>query len=92
MPVLKAQGSHPAVMEVYATDADSQLGLLAALKRRAAAGDRERFGFVSASLHRSHDGQRVVNYVQWRSREAAEAAAARPAGGTGTPKAGTRAR
>jgi heme-degrading monooxygenase HmoA len=25
-------------------------------------------GFVSANLHRSDDGTRVVNYAQWRSR------------------------
>ncbi len=26
-------------------------------------------GFISISLHRSLDGRRVVNYVQWASRE-----------------------
>ena len=26
-------------------------------------------GFVSASIHRSFDGAKVVNYAQWRSRE-----------------------
>jgi heme-degrading monooxygenase HmoA len=26
-------------------------------------------GFVSANLHRSDDGTRVVNYAQWRSRD-----------------------
>src|SRR5438128_10138372 len=26
-------------------------------------------GFVSISLHRSLDGRRIVNYVQWESRE-----------------------
>lgn len=26
-------------------------------------------GFVSANIHRSHDGRRVVNYAQWRSQE-----------------------
>jgi heme-degrading monooxygenase HmoA len=26
-------------------------------------------GFISISLHRSLDGKRVVNYVQWASRE-----------------------
>ena len=36
--------------------------------------DRARFmatqpGFISISLHRSLDGKRVVNYVQWASRE-----------------------
>ncbi|WP_250122685.1 antibiotic biosynthesis monooxygenase [Chroococcidiopsis sp. CCMEE 29] len=27
-------------------------------------------GFVSASFHASDDGQRVVNYAQWQSKEA----------------------
>ena len=31
-------------------------------------------GFISISLHRSLDGKRVVNYVQWASREELEAA------------------
>jgi heme-degrading monooxygenase HmoA len=26
-------------------------------------------GFISISLHRSLDGRRIVNYVQWQSRE-----------------------
>lgn len=26
-------------------------------------------GFISANLHRSRDGRRVVNYAQWRSQE-----------------------
>jgi heme-degrading monooxygenase HmoA len=26
-------------------------------------------GFVSANIHRSDDGTRVINYAQWRSRE-----------------------
>lgn len=26
-------------------------------------------GFVSASIHKSLDGVRVVNYAQWRSKE-----------------------
>ncbi|MDH2346014.1 antibiotic biosynthesis monooxygenase [Bradyrhizobium sp. SSUT77] len=36
--------------------------------------DRARFmarqpGFVSISLHRSLDGRRIVNYIQWQNRE-----------------------
>ena len=31
-------------------------------------------GFISISLHRSLDGRRVVNYVQWRSLEELQAA------------------
>ncbi len=30
-------------------------------------------GFVSANIHRSTDGVRVVNYAQWKSREDFEA-------------------
>jgi hypothetical protein len=30
-------------------------------------------GFVSASIHQSFDGTRVVNYAQWRSRADFEA-------------------
>ncbi|MCC8952874.1 antibiotic biosynthesis monooxygenase [Bradyrhizobium sp. Pear77] len=41
--------------------------------------DRARFmarqpGFVSTSLHRSLDGRRIVNYIQWQSRELLESA------------------
>ena len=31
-------------------------------------------GFISISLHRSLDGARIVNYVQWRSRELLQSA------------------
>ena len=31
-------------------------------------------GFISISLHRSLDGRRIVNYVQWQSREQLAAA------------------
>src|ERR1700757_3522706 len=31
-------------------------------------------GFVSISLHRSLDGRRIVNYIQWQSREQLQAA------------------
>ena len=30
-------------------------------------------GFVSASIHKSHDGKKVVNYAQWRSQKDFEA-------------------
>jgi heme-degrading monooxygenase HmoA len=31
-------------------------------------------GFISISVHRSLDGRRIVNYVQWQSRELLQAA------------------
>jgi heme-degrading monooxygenase HmoA len=41
--------------------------------------DRAKFmaaqpGFVSISLHRSLDGRRIVNYVQWKNRDLLQAA------------------
>ncbi|MHC2282806.1 quinol monooxygenase YgiN [Bradyrhizobium diazoefficiens] len=41
--------------------------------------DRARFmarqpGFVSISLHRSLDGRRIVNYIQWQNRELLQSA------------------
>jgi heme-degrading monooxygenase HmoA len=35
-------------------------------------------GFISASIHKSFDGKRVVNYAQWRSKEDFEAMRANP--------------
>ena len=31
-------------------------------------------GFISISLHRSLDGRRIVNYVQWQSRDLLQSA------------------
>ncbi len=39
---------------------------------------RGRDGFVSANLHKSLDGRRVVNYAQWRDKQAFEAMLADP--------------
>lgn len=35
-------------------------------------------GFVSANVHRSFDGTKVVNYAQWQSREAFQAMLGNP--------------
>jgi heme-degrading monooxygenase HmoA len=58
---------------IVEAEADKQAEALALMTERA------RFmaaqpGFVSISLHRSLDGRRIVNYVQWTSREELQAA------------------
>lgn len=35
-------------------------------------------GYISANIHKSLDGVKVVNYAQWRSREEFETALAKP--------------
>jgi heme-degrading monooxygenase HmoA len=52
---------------------DKQAAALALMEERARFMARQP-GFVSISLHRSLDGKRIVNYVQWQSRELLEAA------------------
>lgn len=39
---------------------------------------RHRPGFVSANIHASSDGQRVINYAQWRSEDDFKAMLADP--------------
>jgi heme-degrading monooxygenase HmoA len=38
-------------------------------------------GFVSASIHKSFDGMKVINYAQWRTREDFEAMQQNPKAG-----------
>lgn len=54
------------LVNVFTVDPDHQQDLVDLL---AAAGSvmAELPGFISANVHRSNDGKRVVNYVQWRS-------------------------
>jgi heme-degrading monooxygenase HmoA len=37
-------------------------------------------GFISASIHKSFDGKKVVNYAQWKSRADFEAMTKHPDG------------
>ena len=58
------------IIEAEPENQDEALSLMA---------DRARFmarrpGFVSISLHRSLDGRRIVNYVQWQNRELLQSA------------------
>jgi quinol monooxygenase YgiN len=66
------------LVNVFTVAPERQDELVDALDRATAAvfvGDP---GFVSANLHASLDGTRVINYAQWASQEAYEKALARP--------------
>lgn len=60
------------LINVFTVDAADQARLVQLLEA-ATAEIRKRPGFISANFHASHDGTRVVNYAQWRSREDLEA-------------------
>jgi heme-degrading monooxygenase HmoA len=50
------------------SEPDKQAEALSLMQERARFMARQR-GFVSISLHRSLDGRRIVNYIQWENRE-----------------------
>ena len=51
-----------------------QPGLVSALSAQTEHLAQHHQGFLSASVQASDDGRRVLNYLQWQSREAGEAA------------------
>ncbi|HEY2194930.1 MAG TPA: antibiotic biosynthesis monooxygenase family protein [Actinomycetospora sp.] len=71
-------GEQVTLVNVFTVAPERQAELVDALDRAT----REVFvddpGFVSANLHASLDGTRVINYAQWTSREAYGTALSRP--------------
>ncbi len=61
-------------INVFTVEPANQQRLIDLLVEATEAIMKELPGFVSASIHKSADGVRVVNYAQWRSRDDFEAA------------------
>lgn len=71
MPTIGTDNGLVTQINVFSVEPGRQQELVDSLVetvRAAAALD----GWVSASVHRSHDGRKVTNYVQYESREAAQ--------------------
>jgi heme-degrading monooxygenase HmoA len=75
------------LINVFTIDPARQQALVDLLVEATEVRMRHLPGFVSANIHRSHDGTRVVNYAQWRTREDFEAALHDPEAGTHMKKA-----
>lgn len=58
------------LINVFTVDPAHQQELVAAWQAATEQVMRHQPGFVSASIHRSLDGTKVINYAQWHSREA----------------------
>ena len=69
------QSNAPSVTQITVVESEpaKQQEALALMAERARFMARQP-GFVSISLHRSLDGRRIVNYIQWQSREQLQAA------------------
>jgi heme-degrading monooxygenase HmoA len=69
------QSDHGSVTQITIVEPEpgKQEEALSLMRERARFMERQP-GFISISLHRSLDGERIVNYVQWQNRELLHAA------------------
>ncbi|MBV9011906.1 MAG: antibiotic biosynthesis monooxygenase [Pseudonocardiales bacterium] len=73
------QASVATLINVFTVEPEHQRELLNVLITASEEVMRHLPGFVSANLHASTDGTRVVNYAQWENAEAFEAMLGNPA-------------
>ena len=67
------------LINTFAVTPDKQDAVVASLRRFTESHARSQPGFVAASVHASVDGERVANYVQWRTGNDLAAMLATPA-------------
>jgi heme-degrading monooxygenase HmoA len=68
MPHIHIENQPVTQITLIESEPDKQAEALSLMHERARFMARQR-GFVSISLHRSLDGRRIVNYIQWETRE-----------------------
>jgi quinol monooxygenase YgiN len=79
MTTIERHGPHATLINVFTVEPEHASALAALLSDATDEVMRHVPGFVSANIHVSTDGTRVVNYAQWASAEAFEAMLADPA-------------
>ncbi len=73
MPNIRAENPSVTQITIVESDPDKQAEALAVMTERAGFMARQP-GFVSISVHRSRDGRRIINYIQWENRDLLHAA------------------
>jgi heme-degrading monooxygenase HmoA len=68
MPQIRKDNQSVTQITIIESDPGKQAEALSLMAERAHFMARQP-GFVSISLHRSLDGRRIVNYVQWQNRD-----------------------
>ena len=79
MTVITEHADHATLINVFAVEPERASELAGLLDDATEEVMRHVPGFVSANIHVSTDGTRVVNYAQWDSAEAFEAMQSDPA-------------
>jgi heme-degrading monooxygenase HmoA len=67
---IRADAGVVTLINVFTVDPANQQQLVELWQQATEEVMRHQPGFVSASIHRSLDGTKVINYAQWESREA----------------------
>lgn len=73
MPAIDESNRYATLINSFSVEPEKQQELVDLLNEVTEKVMRHQPGFVSASIHASTDGKRVVNYVQWESAKAFEA-------------------
>jgi heme-degrading monooxygenase HmoA len=73
MPHIQTDNQPVTQITVIEPEPGKQAEALALMTERASFMARQP-GFISISLHRSLDGRRIVNYVQWKNRDLLQSA------------------
>ena len=73
MPQIQTSNQPVTQITIVEAEPGKQSEVLSLMTERARFMSRQP-GFVSISLHRSLDGRRIVNYIQWQSREQLQSA------------------
>jgi quinol monooxygenase YgiN len=71
--IIRAGAPVVTLINVFTVEPEQQQRLVELWQRATEEVMRQLPGFVSANVHRSLDGTKVVNYAQWQSREAFQA-------------------
>src|SRR3954451_23624730 len=73
MPQIQTGRQPVTQITIVESEPDKQQEALSLMAERARFMSRQP-GFISISLHRSLDGQRIVNFVEWQNRELLQSA------------------
>ena len=78
--IIRADAEVVTLINVFTVDREDQLRLVELWQDATERVMRHLPGFVSANVHRSLDGMKVVNYAQWENQEAFTAMLQNPGG------------
>lgn len=72
MAIIKENNNIVTLINIFTADSSNQQKLVDMLKKANEQIYNKQEGFISASIHKSLDGTKVTNYLQWESKEAIE--------------------